>query len=104
MGGGQTAFIDDFNGPPFKITASYTTAGSPTETPIPAANADYLSDFELDEIQVNLQNNAVYPINTIMIVSVWPVINPPSLEPLSGFQVYTGDKDFNVIEQQLSGL
>jgi len=43
-GGGQTAFIDDFNGPPFKITASYTIAGSPTETPIPAANADYLSN------------------------------------------------------------
>ena len=54
FGGGNTAFIDDFNGPPFKILASSTTAGSISETLISTATAEYFSDFTLDMIQVKL--------------------------------------------------
>jgi hypothetical protein len=53
---------------------------------------------------VQLDNPTEIPKSSVLEIIINPCTNPPSLNPLTNFEFYTGDSDFNTINQQKEGI
>ena len=47
-----------------------------------------------DELRIKFANTEIIPKGTMLYVFVTPCRNPPSMKPITGFAMFTGDKDF----------
>lgn len=76
-------------------TITVGSTGSPTVLPFVERTfeAEYVSvnNEDFDFLKVKFQNSAPIPINTLFSLVVTDIKNPPSLNPITKFQMKTGD-------------
>jgi hypothetical protein len=77
---------------------SYSIYSGSRTTHSPDATVEYSASSGLQIVNVLLNNDDEISAGSVLYVKLQNVLSPPSLAPLSGILVNTGDEDFNRIE------
>lgn len=56
-------------------------------------------ETQITYVKMLLKNTVVIPAGSVLSVTLTGILQPPSLAPLSGFIIFSGDTDFNKIEE-----
>jgi hypothetical protein len=92
------------------VTFQWGSIGSTSRAPLPIITKTFEADYttsggeSFDLLKVTISNSVEIPMNNIIELVVSDIKNPPSLNPITNFQMKTGDATFNVIDEQITGI
>lgn len=97
--------IEDINTMQVKVEVGSQGSAIVTNVPIKSVTRPRLraSDAAGYNLEVNLDNSAEITANNVVYVTISPVHNPPSMAPLTGWGIWTGDQLTHRIESGEGG-